>query len=308
MVDSTVLLARNHGIGQAGQVVGARLMASVLGMFSLLASCSNAPKVEITKETASTSVSSTARTPDQPSAATAASIAEHRAAWERWRPPVYAFELTGYCMGCNPNRPIRIWVGDGQASARYIDDGSEVIMPGSLPTIDSLFDLLDRAKRDKWSVVAVAWNTQGWPDRIELDQSKDTADDEVSYVIADMRAASPGERPPSQSEKLAAARSRWQSLAWFDYQYDVERTCNECPKSWQQELTVTVRGGQVVDVRNRAGQPIDQTAGFTIDALFAAATVVYSFDDTTGAPSHLFVGSTLPELTELTLSGIKQLG
>jgi hypothetical protein len=100
------------------------------------------------------------------------------------------------------------------------------------------------------------------------------------------------------------ARAKWRAAALPSYEYGYRKFC-ECHPDTPPETIVTVRGGQVVDVRHRPVDYAEEVPGdparfkfyWTIDDLFdlvaaafdRGATVRVTYDPTLGFPTAIFV-------------------
>ncbi|GAA5021543.1 DUF6174 domain-containing protein [Streptomyces siamensis] len=88
---------------------------------------------------------------------------------------------------------FRITVRGGKVSqAVGLDDsGRRVVkgMPDEVPTIGSLLEQVDQARRDHADTAEVAYAADGHPARISLDWDENAIDDEARYVISAYRAA-----------------------------------------------------------------------------------------------------------------------
>ena len=120
------------------------------------------------------------------------------AARQRWasaRFESYTFTFTRSCE-CWPALPARIVVERDTVRAVLdpatgeplrippMDTLALAAYPDAYPTVEALFDVIERAAREKADRLQVTYDARlGHPTQIEIDYREDAADDEVTYTL-----------------------------------------------------------------------------------------------------------------------------
>jgi len=112
-----------------------------------------------------------------------------RARWLAQRPQPYQYTVRKACF-CAVSGLVRVYVNrDTVYAALSIDTGREVDKR-SVESIEALFDFIDRAITNHAAVIQATYDpVLGYPTSIEYDGSVNTADDEVTYTLTDVKAA-----------------------------------------------------------------------------------------------------------------------
>ena len=125
-----------------------------------------------------------------PSVETTVDFAAARAKWSAQRPSRYEYTLQRICY-CRETRPMRVTVRDGRVES-VRPEGELLPLTGPeaqwYPSIEGLFDLIASARAmPAHSVVAAFDKDRGFPHSIAIDYWRDTVDDEVTYLVTDIR-------------------------------------------------------------------------------------------------------------------------
>jgi hypothetical protein len=115
-------------------------------------------------------------------------LQRNRELWDGTRLPSHQYNLRRGCF-CPPPNFIEVRVVNREVREIVDPDSGEPIemLDSSFPvTIDDLFDLLDDAI-DWADFVDVEYHEYGSPIRIEIDYNEKAVDDEVSFLLSDLR-------------------------------------------------------------------------------------------------------------------------
>lgn len=118
-------------------------------------------------------------------------LAAARARWGERGPSDYTFTLTRSCF-CLPEwtGPVTVLVKGTVASRAYTETGEPV--PAHLweafPDIPGLFHVVEQASAAGADLLEIVYDRElGYPRRIGIDYSFGWADDEVGYLISDLK-------------------------------------------------------------------------------------------------------------------------
>lgn len=125
-----------------------------------------------------------------PSAQTTRDLARARAAWTAQRITSYDFTLQRLCF-CGETRPMRVTVRDGQVTM-VRPEGELLPLPAAeaswYPSIEGLFDVIATALALPAARVEAEYDAiRGFPHSVSIDYYSGVADDEVSYLVSDIR-------------------------------------------------------------------------------------------------------------------------
>lgn len=115
------------------------------------------------------------------------------AARERWEAAGmsgYQMTLRRTCFCPSPDYtgPFAVTVEGGELAAVQLD-GARVDAERGM-TVDGLFDLIEDAYTRRAQSVTVAFNPElGYPTNVSIDYSFQMADEEIGYMVSDLRAA-----------------------------------------------------------------------------------------------------------------------
>ena len=117
-------------------------------------------------------------------------LAEARAKWRSQRLSNYEYTLQRLCF-CGETRPMRVTVADGRVQS-VRPEGELLPLPGAeagqYPSIDGLFDIVASALAIPAHLVDVEFDRdRGFPHSIAIDYWVNVADDEISYLVSDIR-------------------------------------------------------------------------------------------------------------------------
>lgn len=122
-------------------------------------------------------------------------ITQHRDQWVKNMPTHYQFDASVMCF-CTEQvrRPVTFEVKDGIAIAMRYADGTEI--PAELKdifanhdTIDKFFGILQSAAtRNAAEINASYDDALGYPTEIAIDMDRQMADEEMSYIITNVKA------------------------------------------------------------------------------------------------------------------------
>lgn len=112
----------------------------------------------------------------------------NRARWRARGPNGYIVSLTTLCF-CVETRPLRVTViRDSVMSATTLDGGQPIADVRWIPTIEKLFDFIQRAIDEPAFHLEVEYDPQlGFPRKIVYDMAAEIADDEVTYLVGDVQ-------------------------------------------------------------------------------------------------------------------------
>ena len=111
-------------------------------------------------------------------------VDRHERQWERAGIDDYTFHLELQCFCAQRN--FDVTVTDGRVTAT-----DPVDRTGDTPTIDDLFDVARDAVRERARSVEVSYDAaDGHPTRVAIDESAGVADDEIAYLVTDLRPTS----------------------------------------------------------------------------------------------------------------------
>ena len=116
-------------------------------------------------------------------------LASNRATWADKGYTTYQFTIKMDCF-CAVNGPIAaVVVNDSLINAMVIATGQQ-IDPRWVPSIKGLFEFIDRGIANHAAVLDVTYDpTLGFPSKIVYDGAANAADDEVTYMVSDVRPA-----------------------------------------------------------------------------------------------------------------------
>jgi hypothetical protein len=117
-------------------------------------------------------------------------VAVNRARWAAVGPATYVYEVEHACFcALEAVGPVRVSVEGGSVTARaYVQSGEPVdsAFAGIFPSVDGLFDVLERAIEREADDVRVTWDPDtGAPLDFSIDYLKNAVDEEESYRIVD---------------------------------------------------------------------------------------------------------------------------
>lgn len=230
---------------------------------------------------------------------------ELEAARERWaRSGLASYDLVveascfGPCMGeaiVRVRNGERIAVVDPDTGERV-----EIAEMSDTPygTVEDLFDMVEGALAGEPDRLEVEFDRElGYPTLIVIDQFRRGVDDEIGVIVRSLEAT---ERPPVEGD-LEERKAQWEGEGLEDYDFVMSIVCF-CPAELGRPVEVSVRGGEVVGLVDRAsGEPLpDNFRTFypTIDELFAlleqaiaagAEIVQVTYDPDLGYPREAFV-------------------
>ena len=124
-------------------------------------------------------------------------LVANRQKWETQQLARYDFTLEMFCF-CAIRGPIRVSVVNGAVvSAVELANGGP-IDPTWVPSIEGLFDFVERGIADHALVLEVTYDpVMGYPRRIVYDRAANIADEEVTYQVANVvRTAAGNTAPP----------------------------------------------------------------------------------------------------------------
>jgi len=133
-------------------------------------------------------------TPATPTPTPTPSVAPTTGTYPEFAPTDYTYELTVSCFCMASRTPIQITVADGQVvgatfgkghSGRGQVQSGDAVDPAFALTIN---DVIARANDTKAASVKVDWPAgQDYPNSVYVDGSKQIADDEIGYTIANVQ-------------------------------------------------------------------------------------------------------------------------
>ena len=122
-------------------------------------------------------------------------ITQHRDQWAKNMPTHYQFDVGVMCF-CTElvRRPVTFEVKDGVAVSMRYADGTEV--PAELKevfakhdTIDKVFGILQSAATRNAAEIKVTYDDAlGYPTEVAIDMDRQMVDEEISYLIANVKA------------------------------------------------------------------------------------------------------------------------
>jgi hypothetical protein len=114
-------------------------------------------------------------------ALTIRAIERHERQWAREGPSDYTFHLELRCFCAQ--RQFDLTVAEGRVT--HVEPVTKV---GDLPTIDDLYDIARDAGHDRAHSVRVRYDRHdGHPTSVSIDESRSVADDEIEYVVTNLR-------------------------------------------------------------------------------------------------------------------------
>jgi hypothetical protein len=139
---------------------------------------------------------SSAGTPDAPSSpdsrsATRASFEQARAHWRSLALVDYRYSFRRSCF-CVPAAisEVEILVRSGQVTQVFYADTGQAVSPDGYPTVDGLFETLQRAFDDGAYEIRAAYDPgRGYPTDFYIDTSPQIADEELGVQARDLRPA-----------------------------------------------------------------------------------------------------------------------
>ncbi|MFJ5262496.1 DUF6174 domain-containing protein [Streptomyces sp. NPDC088387] len=106
--------------------------------------------------------------------------------WEE--PDAYVYTLTSSEGERSLIGTIRVTVRNGKVTGAVgLDDSGRRVVeqdPGEVPTVGELLEEAERARQNGAVTADVSYAADGHPTRIDLDQDRNTIDDEARYVIS----------------------------------------------------------------------------------------------------------------------------
>ena len=115
----------------------------------------------------------------------------NRAKWEQHQLSSYRFTYRLGCF-CPERTPVSIEVRDDvvtHASTQTTDEALPLYLLGHIPTVDSLFAIVERAIVQRADLLEVDYHhVLGYPTRIAIDYEFNTADDEIVYYASGLTA------------------------------------------------------------------------------------------------------------------------
>lgn len=110
----------------------------------------------------------------------------NRQRWADQKLARYEFTYNRSCF-CAPITPLRVSVRDGVVVGVTVIATGASISPSGIPTVDSLFALIDRGITNHYAQMRVTYDSAlGYPREIYSDGSVQIADDEITYTIRDL--------------------------------------------------------------------------------------------------------------------------
>ena len=111
-----------------------------------------------------------------------------RAAWERAAIDDYDLVMRRLCFCWTPIDVTVVVRGGERVSVLYVSDGTpapvSAEIAGYYPTVDELFDRVDRALRENADEVRVTYHaTLGYPVELWVDQSRAISDEEEGFEV-----------------------------------------------------------------------------------------------------------------------------
>jgi hypothetical protein len=116
-------------------------------------------------------------------------LLSNRARWRAQHLDDYTFEYSRYCFCGMDVTSVLVVVRDGVVVAATNPDDSPVRYSLSLlPTVNDLFDAIDRAARSNPDFIEVTYDaSRGYPTSISVDYKYQVADDEIGQVARQLR-------------------------------------------------------------------------------------------------------------------------
>jgi hypothetical protein len=120
-------------------------------------------------------------------------LLDARARWEAlgWEDYDMTLMRGCFCVGAGNHE---VWVRDEEVIAVWPAGEWPVEFPPvwweHMPTLDELFDLVERADREA-DHLEVEYDEAGWPSRIDIDWWTEAVDDEISYRVESVTEAAP---------------------------------------------------------------------------------------------------------------------
>ena len=119
-----------------------------------------------------------------------AQLERQKARWARQNISSYRFTYDVACFCHAGNGPIEIEVRDDlitTAAWPQTDEPVPLAIVNSLPTVDALFRIIDRAIAQKVDLLEVSYHpVMGYPTRIAVDYAFNLADDEIVHLASDL--------------------------------------------------------------------------------------------------------------------------
>lgn len=117
-------------------------------------------------------------------------LEQHRQQWQAQRITHYRYTFQQQCFCLvDATQPVKIEVrGDGQPSIVQGQDGNaaNAALFASFDSIDKLFQHIAEAEANKPAELTVTYDKdRGFPTALTLDQSKQMADEEISYKVSE---------------------------------------------------------------------------------------------------------------------------
>ena len=141
-----------------------------------------------------------------------------------------------FCAGAGT---YDVWVRDEDVIAVWSTEEWPNHFPPTwweyVPSIDGLFDLIDRAN-DEADLVEVEYSEKGWPTRVEIDWYRNAVDDEITYrvdQVTEVASASVVELAPGDTYTEAGTTVR------FDAVTDDSRCALSVECIWAGEATAS---------------------------------------------------------------------
>ncbi|MBT8336484.1 MAG: hypothetical protein KJO11_07765 [Gemmatimonadetes bacterium] len=119
-----------------------------------------------------------------------------RAAWERAAIDDYDLAMRRLCFCWTPIDVTVVVRGGERVAVLYVSDGTPAPVAAEIaqyyPTVDELFDRVDRALRESADEVRVTYHaTLGYPVDLWIDQSRAIADEEEGFEV-ELQVVDPG--------------------------------------------------------------------------------------------------------------------
>lgn len=124
-----------------------------------------------------------------------ATLERQKARWARQHLSSYRFTYSIACFCGNANMPMEIEVRANLVTdAAYTETEAPVPLDiqSSLPTIDALFRVIERAIVDRVHLLDVTYHPEvGYPTRISIDRSFNAQDDEITHTVSALAPMAP---------------------------------------------------------------------------------------------------------------------
>jgi Family of unknown function (DUF6174) len=117
-------------------------------------------------------------------------LSQARQRWQNLQMEDYDMEMIRGCF-CIGAGAMTVYVRDDSVAAIRQEDqywGSDRDWWQYIPTVDGLFDLIEEASLDAYSV-EVQYSTDGYPSEVSIDWIEMAVDDEISYTITNLKEA-----------------------------------------------------------------------------------------------------------------------